>query len=161
MSWWWHVGEGYRKALPSVLFFRHLEATPQYLSKGFELTILELMGQWGQVVLAMKMSSVTVCGQVSNEMSALRARCTVPQLLQPRASPLLPAQSSLLLSPGSHLFSWVPHGQGSRVTSTKVGLGSLTCLNCSPLWKRFFRPDLLPPIVYLMVHPLPCLFPLR
>ena len=106
------------------------------------------MGQWGQVVLAMKMSSVTVCGQVSNEMSAVRARCTVPQLLQPRASPLLPAQSSLLLSPGSHLFSWVPHGQGSRVTSTKVGLGSLTCLNCSPLWKRFFRPDLLPPIVY-------------
>ena len=56
MSWWCHVGEGYRKALPSVLFFRHLEATPQYLSKGFELTILELMGQWGEVVLAMKMS---------------------------------------------------------------------------------------------------------
>ena len=132
MSWRWHVGEGYRKALSSVLFFRHLEATPQYLSQGFELTILELMGQWGEVVLAMKMSSVAVCGQVSSEISALRARWKVPQLLQPRASPLLPAQSSLLLSPGNHLFSWVPHGQGSRVTSTKVGLGSLTCPELFP-----------------------------
>lgn len=50
------------------------------------------------------------------------------QSVSPASSPEL-----ILFSPGSCLLSWVPHGEGSRVTSTQIGLSSLSCPHLFPL----------------------------
>lgn len=82
-----------------VLFLGHLELAPQYPSTGFELSTLELMGQWEEVVLARKLPRGAFCGQVFSEMSSPRARLegtptAAAQSFSPVSSPEPPSPQS-------------------------------------------------------------------
>lgn len=143
-----------------MLFFRLLELAPPSLSKGCELSVLEPMGAVRRGVLARKLSSGAVRGQVDNEMTSPRAGLEGPPPAAAQGSSTA-SSPELTSQPRELLLVSDSAGAGQRVTSTNMGLGAPELSPIVPALWQLSSSDPLPLVVYRRAHPLPGLLPLR